>query len=404
MTLMAKLSEFQNRLGGHLALKERGFICAALAEFFALGYHICFLIFFYMNGIREMFYFNIFSVICFCFNIFVLYFLNKVSMVFFITVVEVLVHQILADYFLGGLAGFHFLIMLLVVFPFLVDRKGFNVGIPTAFICICIFFGCEFVFARTTPVYELSDSLLKTIRFVNIVASMTVLFTMTIIFKLIIDYIEKNMEELNKRNETLLENILPRKIMENLRDTGKADPELFEGATVLFTDIVNFTNISKTLPPDVLINELNDMFTNFDRIMEKHNCMRIKTIGDAYMAVCGLPEKNPDHTKNILEAALECRDYIEERNKTSPHRWTIRLGAHSGKVVAGIVGITKYIYDVFGDTVNVASRMESSSEEMKLSVSQSVFDLQKNNFSFSYRGEKEIKGKGNMALYFVEKK
>ncbi len=398
-----KISEILREIGKHLARSQRGFICAAMAELFALVYHICFLVFFYRQGLLPLFYFNIFSVSFFCLNLLILFGLKKVSVVFFNSIFEVCLHQILADYFLGALAGFHFLIIILVVFPFLVERRGFNIGIPTSFFCLCVFFACEFFFSARAPVVTLSAPLLRTLRLVNIVASMTVLLTMIIIFKLIIGYIEHSMEELNQKNEALLENILPKKVVENLRETGKSAPELFDGVTVLFTDVVNFTTISKSLAPAVLISELNDIFTHFDGIMDAHHCVRIKTIGDAYMAVCGLPEKDANHTKNLVAAALDCRDYLAERNKTHALKWTIRLGIHTGEVVAGIVGVKKYIYDVFGDTVNVASRMESSSEEMKLCVSEAVYRRARSSFACTPRGEMEIKGKGLMKLYFVER-
>ncbi|MBQ5384521.1 MAG: adenylate/guanylate cyclase domain-containing protein [Treponema sp.] len=397
-----KVSKFYNAVVRRLAEKERGFTCAALSEIFALIYHICVLIFFCAFGIKPMFYFNLFSVTCFCINLLILFAFKKVGLVFFITVFEVLVHQICADYFLGAGTGFHFLIMILVVFPFLVEKRGFNVGIPTSFVSLCVFFGCEFIFSKTEPVYNLDENIIRILRIVNVSASMSVLFVLIVIFKLIIDYIENGMEELNMKNEALLENILPKKVVENLRTKGKSEPELFSGVTVLFTDVVNFTSISKTLQPDVLIRELNDIFTNFDRIMDEHDCVRIKTIGDAYMAVCGLPERNDRHAENIIAAALDCRNYLKERNKTADLKWTIRLGAHTGTVVAGIVGVKKYIYDVFGDTVNVASRMESSSEEMKLCVSEALYKKAEGSFNFECRGEQQIKGKGLMKLYFAE--
>lgn len=396
------LSSLLKFLGKNLAKSQRGFIVTSLSEIFELVYHVCFLIFFHKHGITPMFYFNIFSVSCFTICIFILFKFKNANVIFFITLFEVIIHQILADYFLGAASGFHFLIMILVVYPYLIEKRNFHVGIPISFICILIFFACEILFSHTTPIYVLDESVIKTVRAVNIIASMVVVLTMILIFKLIINYIENNLEELNQKNEELLENILPKKLVEILREKGSTEPEMFSNVTVLFTDIVNFTNISKDLSPDVLINELNDIFTNFDRIMEKHNCVRIKTIGDAYLAVCGLPVEDEDHTKNLVVAALECRDYLNERNKTADHKWTIRLGIHTGTVVAGIVGIKKYIYDVFGDTVNVASRMETSSQEMKLCVSEDVYSKLSSDFSFTSLGEKEIKGKGPMKLFFVE--
>jgi len=389
-------------LGKVLSQNQRGFISAAMGDIFGLIYHICFLVTFFRLGIMPMFYFNIFSVSCFTLLISFLFLRKSVSIVYFITTGEVIIHQILADYFLGAYAGFHFLIFIMVVFPYLIERKGFDIGVPASFFCMIVFIGCEYVFSRLTPVYALPEKTLRIIRLVNITASTTVILTMIIIFKLIIDYIENDLERLNIKNEELLENILPKKIIDELRDTGHTNPEHYSNVSILFTDIIGFTEISKVIPPDILISELNDIFTNFDKIIDKYNCVRIKTIGDAYMAVCGLPNSDQNSTKNIVMAAIECRKYLEERNKTAEYKWKIRLGIHTGEVVAGIVGIKKYIYDVFGDAVNVASRMESNSEEMKIGISDDVYKLIKDDFHFTSRGAKEIKGKGMMNLFFVD--
>lgn len=208
-------------------------------------------------------------------------------------------------------------------------------------------------------------------------------------------------EQERQRSEKLLLNILPKKIADELKENGSAKPECFENVTVMFSDIVDFTHISEKMEPAVLINELNELFTAFDRIARAYSCERIKTIGDAYLCVCGMPEKNDLHAENILNTALQILDHLKKRNEKSPFKWQIRIGIHSGKVVGGVVGTEKYIYDVFGDTINTTSRMESNSEPMKINVSSETFALAKDKFRFEERPSREIKGKGTSKMYFV---
>ena len=205
-----------------------------------------------------------------------------------------------------------------------------------------------------------------------------------------------------KKTEQLLANILPEKVIQELKETGGSKPDLFENVSVLFSDFVDFTDISSGITPELLISELSDIFTKFDEIIEANNCERIKTIGDAYLAVSGMPNEDPYHAKNIVKAAKEMVDYLKERNATSELIWKTRIGIHSGPIVAGIVGTKKYLYDIFGDSVNTASRVETASEPMKISISQSTYELVSDSFTLTPRGPIELKGKGELNLYFVD--
>jgi len=211
---------------------------------------------------------------------------------------------------------------------------------------------------------------------------------------------EKLAEE-QKKSAKLLRNILPERVIADLETNGKSTPELFDNVTVFFSDIVGFTSISRTLEPAVLIAELNSIFTGFDHIFTGNGCERIKTIGDAYLSVSGMPEPNATHCANILKSALEARAFLEERNRTSTLQWRMRMGVNSGQVVGGIVGVEKYIYDVFGDTINTAARMEQNSEAMKINVSESTYELAKGLFNFTPREPIEVKGKGVMRMFFL---
>lgn len=206
----------------------------------------------------------------------------------------------------------------------------------------------------------------------------------------------------NDKSDELLHNILPDRVVTDLRERGRSDPERFEHVSILFTDLVDFTGVSGSLEPEVVIGELSDMFCGFDCIIEKYDCTRIKTIGDAYLAVCGLPESDPDHARKIVQAGLECLEYLKARNEHSPIKWRMRVGVHTGPVVAGIVGVRKYMYDIFGDSVNIASRMENASEEMKVNVSESTWKLVHDSFLFQARDPQFIKGKGIMNMYYVD--
>ncbi len=211
----------------------------------------------------------------------------------------------------------------------------------------------------------------------------------------------RDLNDEKQKTDKLLLNILPVRVARELKDTGKTTPEVFENATVMFTDIVEFTNTVSDIEPHTIIEELNDIFTNFDRIIKHNGCERIKTIGDGYMAVSGM-QRETDHAYKMLKSAMEILDYIQVRATNSKYRWRLRVGIHSGKIVGGVVGTEKYIYDVFGDTINTASRMEVNSLPMKINISDTTFNLIKNRYKCTGREPLDVKGKGMMKMFFVE--
>ncbi|QSH41853.1 adenylate/guanylate cyclase domain-containing protein [Lentisphaerota bacterium ZTH] len=215
--------------------------------------------------------------------------------------------------------------------------------------------------------------------------------------------LKEQVEYEKERSEKLLLNILPARVAHELKETGRSVPESFDNVTVFFSDIVDFTRLTSTIDPADVINELSDIFTEFDKIFSNNHCERIKTIGDAYLSVSGMPTADTKHFSNILNAALEAMEFLHKRNSGSGLKWHMRMGVHSGSVVGGIVGVEKYIYDVFGDTINTAARMERYSEPMRINVSEDTYQLAKEEFKFIERIPVEVKGKGTVKMYFLEK-
>ncbi len=204
-----------------------------------------------------------------------------------------------------------------------------------------------------------------------------------------------------KLSDDLLLNILPAEVAEELKEKGEAHARQYDAVSVLFTDFVDFTGTAQQLSPQALVRELHECFTAFDAIIERNGLEKIKTIGDAYMAVCGLPAADPCHAQRTVQAALEIRDFIAERKKRE-RVFEIRIGIHSGPVVAGIVGVKKFAYDIWGDTVNTAARMEQHSEPGAVNISQATYELVKEDYRCNYRGQIAAKNKGEVAMYFVE--
>ncbi len=213
--------------------------------------------------------------------------------------------------------------------------------------------------------------------------------------------------EKDKSDELLL-NVLPEQIAKELKANGFAAPKYFESVSVLFTDIKNFVTFSEKLTPDELLFELNECFSGFDQIMKEYGIEKIKTIGDSYMAASGIPVENQNHAIDMVAAAIELQKFMKvieaDRIKKGKPYFEIRIGIHSGPIVAGIVGLRKYTYDIWGDTVNLASRMESSGEAGRVNISNSTFEMVKNHFVCSSRGKIIAKGKGEIDMYFVDRK
>lgn len=209
-----------------------------------------------------------------------------------------------------------------------------------------------------------------------------------------------------EKNQRLLENILPYEIAEELRKKGDVQVKTYSKVTVLFTDFNGFTELTETMAPQRLIRELNDSFVNFDEIVAGFRLEKIKTIGDAYMCAGGIPQPNNTNPIDAVLAGLAMQRFIQrrlaEKTMAGAQYWSCRLGINTGEVIAGIIGKHKFAYDIWSDTVNVASRMESSGEPGKVNISQATYLEVRDFFVCDYRGKLEAKGKGQVEMYFVE--
>jgi adenylate cyclase len=229
---------------------------------------------------------------------------------------------------------------------------------------------------------------------------------LVLIFAIVVSKQRNKIAKGKKRSDHLLLNILPAETAEELKTTGSAKAKSYEKVTVLFTDFKDFTGLSEKLSAEELVDEIHNCYSNFDKIIGYYGIEKIKTIGDSYMCASGLPEKNETHASDMVKAALEMQQYMqklkEERQKNDKPFFDMRIGINSGPVVAGIVGLTKFAYDIWGDTVNIASRMEAGGVEGKVNISGSTYELVKNEFICQYRGKVITKGKGEVDMYFVE--
>ncbi|CAN5469772.1 hypothetical protein BH11BAC1_BH11BAC1_10770 [soil metagenome] len=218
---------------------------------------------------------------------------------------------------------------------------------------------------------------------------------------------EKNeiITEEKKRSDELLLNILPSEVAEELKSTGAAKAKAFTLVTVMFTDFKDFTNVSEKVSAELLVDEIHHCFSAFDNIIQKYKIEKIKTIGDAYLCASGLPVSNYTHAVDMLNAAFEIRNFMLERKKEKEAKgeipFELKIGIHTGPVVAGIVGVKKYAYDIWGDTVNLAARMEQNSDAGKINISGSTYELVKTKFKCEPRGKIDAKNKGMIDMYFV---
>ena len=217
--------------------------------------------------------------------------------------------------------------------------------------------------------------------------------------------VERNTRELERekeRVEKLLLNLMPRSVYEEYKTFGVVTPQLYPQVSVLMLDFVGFTDFTERNDPTVTLGELNDIFTAFDRISEQFGCERIKTIGDAYLAVSGMPEPAPDHATAVANCAVRFLRYLERRNQSHQYKWQARIGLGTGAAVGSVVGVQKYVYDVFGPAVNMAARLQVFAHPMKIVAPESMkFDLI-DGFQIDEIGKYDIKGLGAMDLINVE--
>jgi len=216
----------------------------------------------------------------------------------------------------------------------------------------------------------------------------------------------ETIERERQRADSLLQNILPGKTAEELKTKGTVKPVHYASVTVLFSDFKNFTTIAETMSPEDLVKELDEYFRAFDAIIVRHGLEKIKTIGDAYMCAGGLPEPNTTHALDTVRAAIEMQQTIrvlaEKKSAAKQPFFEMRIGINTGPVVAGVVGSHKFAYDIWGDTVNTAARLEHGSEPGKINISETTWEQVRDTFNCTFRGKLPAKNKGEIAMYFVE--
>lgn len=305
-------------------------------------------------------------------------------------------------------SGLDLYILISFMLPWFIFKPGEGKYIAISEVFLYgLYFGVQYFLDQHSPLIQVDKNSLYYFRFVNL--NLVILYFILqghYIYKLSREA-EIQVQREKELSDSLLLNILPEAVAKELKEKGRVTPVHYEEVSVLFTDFVGFTKISEKLSPEEIIEDLDNCFRRFDEITEKYGLEKLKTIGDAYMCAAGLPKPDKRHAQNAVLAAMEMRDYIrdysKERRKQKLPVWKIRIGIHSGPLVAGVVGYKKFAYDVWGDTVNTASRMESAGIPNEINISKATYDLIRGEFVCVSRAFKRAKDKPDLQMYLVKK-
>ncbi len=405
---MTKLIELISRVPKDIPLIEtRYYIVFRLMNILGVIVHFSWIFMFWYLGIPEMMYFNFLSVALFIAAVMSAIKRNY-TLAVILPCVEIVTHHTYITY-LTGLETRYFLHLILAsMLPAFLPKgnrwvKIFLIIFPT----LCLLFINEFIEGKQA-IYQLSDLAVTVLSVSNIILCVFLVQFVSGYFGIIVLQTEDKLAVERKKTNNLLHNILPVEIANELKESGKVEAQQIDNATILFTDFKGFTALSEKLTSNELVQELNTCFTAFDRIIKKYELEKIKTIGDAYMAAGGLQGNPQTAIENSIKAALEMQQFMMERkqklNQEGKPAFEMRAGINTGQVTTGVVGEDKFQYDLWGDAVNTAARMESNGAVSKVNISKTTYDLAKDNSNFNFieRESIEVKGKGEMKMYFVE--
>jgi len=378
--------------------ERRSYSAAAIAlPFGAIG-HIFFLFLFAYWKIPALVIANIISILIYVAGGILLR-NNKMDWAMLLTSLEVIVHSSLVIYFVGwglGIQYFMFLFMLAVV----VSKWSLGARLVTTLISIA-FFLLFYYYALGNPPQVAVD--LRQLNLVNILTTSSAFLTSAAIMFYtagIADQLEAQLEIEHEKSEGLLNNILPAAISVQLKNNRGTIADYIDGASILFADVVDFTPMSATMTPEELVELLNEVFSDFDVLTEKYGLEKIKTIGDCYMVASGVPQPRDDHAQVLTQMALEMQERVNN-HAYNGHKLAFRIGINSGPVVAGVIGRKKFSYDLWGDTVNTASRMESHGYGGHIQITRATYALIKDDFICEPQGTVDVKGKGEMEIWHV---
>jgi class 3 adenylate cyclase len=382
--------------------ERRKYFSMLIANFMALALHFAWIFVFGWLEFPLLSNINIVSTLIFLFCIVNLRITGGILAAVLIGMSEVLVHQGIAIYYLGWGYGFQYYLLVIVAFAFMMNFQPMAIPLTMFLVCLFSFLGFYYqVQYWRDPHVDLGSAVQESFLNANVTSAFAILAIMSYVYSEAARKAEIQLELERQKSERLLLNILPVSIAHRLKEGNSVIADHFDSATVLFSDIVGFTALSEKISPSEVVEHLNLLFSAFDDLVEKHNLEKIKTIGDAYMVAGGFPELSSRHPNKVSALALDMLEAVETCNCATMHQLSIRIGIHTGPAVAGIIGIKKFAYDVWGDTVNIASRMESSGLPGKIQLSEETADIVGDEFVLEVRGEVEVKGKGCLKTYWL---
>jgi class 3 adenylate cyclase len=295
-----------------------------------------------------------------------------------------------------------YLILVIIVSFFLFSKNERKIMYFFIFWALANIIGLEIWFLNHKPILSYSEEGLKALAIIENMGLVAMISGFAFYIYTIYQEAEHNLELERRKSENLLHNILPVKIADRLKINTDTIADKFENTSILFADLVDFTTFSDKIFPEKIVQILNEIFTKFDYLAEKYNLEKIKTIGDAYMVAAGLPLHREDHAEAIAEFALDMLETFKKCKTEDGKTLRVRVGINSGPVVAGVIGKKKFIYDLWGDTVNTAARMESHGIAGEIQVTQMTYELLKEKYIFTERGYIDVKGKGQMKTYLLK--